>query len=64
MIQFVKKAIVKGLDSYHKKYIATNSVDPVYHVCFGGMAFSYLVALPEELRHLEHQKQADHQQHS
>ncbi|KAF7134875.1 hypothetical protein RHSIM_Rhsim08G0249700 [Rhododendron simsii] len=56
-IDFVKNAVKKGLDNYHAKYIQTSSIDPLYHVCFGGMIFSYLVALPEERRHLEHQQQ-------
>nr|GMC47649.1 Protein phosphatase methylesterase [Ipomoea batatas]GMC50034.1 Protein phosphatase methylesterase [Ipomoea batatas]GMC51971.1 Protein phosphatase methylesterase [Ipomoea batatas]GMC53916.1 Protein phosphatase methylesterase [Ipomoea batatas] len=53
-----ENAFKRGLDNYHAKYIETNSIDPLYHVCFGGMAFSYLVALPEERRHLEHQQHA------
>ncbi|THU47656.1 hypothetical protein C4D60_Mb09t17920 [Musa balbisiana] len=36
----------------------TSSIQPLYHVCFVGMIFSYLVALPEERRHLEHQQHA------
>ncbi|KAK4759828.1 hypothetical protein SAY87_022959 [Trapa incisa] len=55
---YVKKSIQRGLDNYHAKYIQTSSVDPLFHVCFGGMVFSYLVALPEERRHLEHQQHA------
>ncbi|CAI0558009.1 unnamed protein product [Linum tenue] len=57
-LDFVKKSVQKGLDNYHAKYIQTSSVDPLLHVCFGGMVFSYLVALPEERRHLEHQQHA------
>ncbi|KAL6966615.1 hypothetical protein U1Q18_032397 [Sarracenia purpurea var. burkii] len=57
-IDYAKNAIKRGLDNYHKKYILTSSVEPLYHVCFGGMIFSYLVALPEERRHLEHQQHA------
>ncbi|GAB2219996.1 hypothetical protein Droror1_Dr00007637 [Drosera rotundifolia] len=53
---YPKGLIEKGLDDYHAKYIQTSSIDPLYHVCFGGMIFSYLVNLPEERRHLEHQK--------
>ncbi|KAF9613329.1 hypothetical protein IFM89_006839 [Coptis chinensis] len=60
-IEKVKEAINKGMDNYHKKYILTSSPDPIYHVCFGGMIFSYLVALPEERRHLAHaQEHAAH----
>ncbi|XP_047317961.1 uncharacterized protein LOC124921356 [Impatiens glandulifera] len=56
-----KNVIKKGLDNYHAKYIMTDSIDPLYHVCFGGMLFSYLVVLPEERRHLEHAKEhGDH----
>ncbi|KAF9611265.1 hypothetical protein IFM89_028335 [Coptis chinensis] len=50
-----------GEYNYHKKYILTGSPDPIFHVCFGGMIFSYLVALPEERRHLAHaQEHAAH----
>ncbi|KAI4377210.1 hypothetical protein MLD38_014877 [Melastoma candidum] len=63
-VGYIKKAFEKGLDRYHAKYIQTSSVDPLYHVCFGGMALSYLLALPEERRHLEHQQHAkDHSSH-
>ncbi|CAN1808210.1 hypothetical protein LINPERHAP1_LOCUS25322 [Linum perenne] len=57
-LDYLKKSVQKGLDNYNAKYIQTSSIDPLYHVCFGGMAFSYLVALPEERRHLEHQQHA------
>lgn len=57
-IDYVKKSIQRGLDNYHAKYIQTSSVEPLFHVCYGGMIFSYLVALPEERRHLEHQQHA------
>ncbi|KAK4754917.1 hypothetical protein SAY87_008674 [Trapa incisa] len=57
-LDYVKKSIQRGLDNYNEKYIQTGSVDPLLHVCFGGMIFSYLVALPEERRHLEHQQHA------
>ncbi|XP_076955142.1 uncharacterized protein LOC143629878 [Bidens hawaiensis] len=53
-----KNFIQRSLDNYHAKYIQTDSIVPLYHVCFGGMIFSYLVALPEERRHLEHQQHA------
>ncbi|CAM8962972.1 unnamed protein product [Rhodiola kirilowii] len=56
-IDYVKSSIERGLDNYHAKYIQTSSIDPLLHVCFGGMALSYLIALPEERRHLEHAKQ-------
>ncbi|KAJ8447568.1 hypothetical protein Cgig2_031181 [Carnegiea gigantea] len=56
-LRFIKDAIERGLDAYHKKYIMTNSFQPVYHVCFGGMILSYLVHLPEARRHLEHEEQ-------
>ncbi|KAF5190928.1 Fiber protein fb15 [Thalictrum thalictroides] len=57
-ISKAKEVVGKGLDNYHKKYILTSSPDPLFHVCFGGMIFSYLVALPEERRHLAHQQHA------
>lgn len=60
-IDYIKKSISKAMDNYNAKYIQTSSIDPVYHVCFGGMIFSYLVALPEERRHLEHQQHAKEQ---
>lgn len=55
---YIKDALNRGLDNYHKKYILTSSIDPLFHVCFGGMALSYLMALPEERRHLEHKLHA------
>ncbi|KAJ4833182.1 hypothetical protein Tsubulata_016053 [Turnera subulata] len=55
---YVKSSLQKAYDNYHAKYIETDSVDPLLHVCVGGMIFSYLVALPEERRHLEHQQHA------
>uniref|UniRef100_M1CSZ5 Fiber protein Fb15 n=1 Tax=Solanum tuberosum TaxID=4113 RepID=M1CSZ5_SOLTU len=64
MFSFLGRFIAKRLDNYHTRYIVTSSIHPIYHVCFGGMAFSYLVALPEELRHLEHKKhQESHGKH-
>ncbi|KAA3485974.1 ATP synthase subunit f, mitochondrial [Gossypium australe] len=56
---YLKKSVQRGLDNYHAKYIETDSIEPLYHVCFGGMIFSYLVALPNERRHLEHKKHAE-----
>ncbi|CAN6552074.1 unnamed protein product [Malus baccata var. baccata] len=62
-VDYAKKAVQRSLDNYHAKYIQTSSVDPLLHVCFGGMIFSYLVALPEERRHLEHAKHAKEHGH-
>ncbi|GMN62746.1 hypothetical protein TIFTF001_031825 [Ficus carica] len=62
-IEYAKEAVQRGLDNYHAKYIQTSSIDPLYHICFGGMIFSYLVALPEERRHLEHQQHAKEHGH-
>ena len=53
----IKKTADSAVDRYIEKYIETSSVEPLFHVCIGGMIFSYLVALPEERRHLEHQQQ-------
>uniref|UniRef100_A0A453NKB3 Fiber protein Fb15 n=4 Tax=Triticinae TaxID=1648030 RepID=A0A453NKB3_AEGTS len=50
----VKKSTDQAVDRYIEKYIETSSADPLFHICFGGMAFSYLVGLPQERRHLEH----------
>ncbi|XP_050260566.1 uncharacterized protein LOC126705556 [Quercus robur] len=55
---YLKNAFQRWLDNYHAKYIQTSSVEPLFHVCYGGMIFSYLVALPEERRHLKHQEHA------
>ncbi|KAG6736920.1 hypothetical protein POTOM_060133 [Populus tomentosa] len=55
-LDYVKKSTQRGMDNYHAKYIETSSVDPVYHVCFGGIVLSYFLALPEERGHLEHQQ--------
>lgn len=62
-MNYVKQTVQRGLDNYQAKYIQTSSFDPVYHVCIGGMIFSYLVALPEERRHLEHQQHAKEHGH-
>ncbi|KAK1268462.1 hypothetical protein QJS04_geneDACA013957 [Acorus gramineus] len=48
----------RWFDNYQAKYIKTSSVEPLFHLCLGGMAFSYLIALPEERRHLEHAQHA------
>jgi hypothetical protein len=50
----VKKSADQAVDRYIEKYIETNSPEPLFHLCFGGMAFSYLVNLPQERRHLAH----------
>ncbi|KAK2965481.1 hypothetical protein RJ640_008275 [Escallonia rubra] len=57
-IDYVKSSFKRGLDNYHAKHIQTDSIQPLYHVCFGGLIFSYLAALPEERRHLEHAQHA------
>ncbi|XP_065850822.1 uncharacterized protein [Euphorbia lathyris] len=59
-IDYLKKSVERGLENYRAKYIETDSITPLYHVCFGGMIFSYLVALPEERRHLEHKQHEGH----
>lgn len=59
-VDYLKNSVKRGLDNYHAKYIQTSSVEPVYHICVGGMIFSYLLALPEERRHLEHKQQGGH----
>ncbi|KAL0319536.1 UNVERIFIED_CONTAM: hypothetical protein Sangu_2109800 [Sesamum angustifolium] len=38
-IDNLKNSVKRGLDNYHAKYIETSSVDPLYHICFGGMIF-------------------------
>ncbi|KAH7674693.1 hypothetical protein IHE45_08G090700 [Dioscorea alata] len=53
----IKKSADQAVDRYIDKYIETSSVEPLFHVCIGGMIFSYFVALPHERRHLEHQQQ-------
>ncbi|BAT80124.1 hypothetical protein VIGAN_02309600 [Vigna angularis var. angularis] len=62
-LNYIKRAIQRGMGNYHAKYIETDSPDPIFHVCFGGMIFSYLVALPHERRHLEHAQQHAQQNH-
>ncbi|KAF6155462.1 hypothetical protein GIB67_019988 [Kingdonia uniflora] len=51
---YMKQSVSRGLDNYHRKYIITSSQKSIFHIFFGGMIFSYLVALPEDHRHLEH----------
>lgn len=53
----IKKTTDQAADTYIDKYIETSSSMPLYHVCIGGMILSYLLALPHERRHLEHQQQ-------
>ncbi|KAK9099762.1 hypothetical protein Scep_023192 [Stephania cephalantha] len=53
-ISYVKEAVSRGMDNYHRKYILTSSPEPLFHLCYGGLIFCYLVALPEERRHLKH----------
>ncbi|KAG2398576.1 hypothetical protein LR48_Vigan04g005700 [Vigna angularis] len=62
-LNYIKRAIQRGMGNYHAKYIETDSPDPIFHVCFGGMIFSYLVALPHERRHLERAQQHAQQNH-
>ncbi|CAL0306997.1 unnamed protein product [Lupinus luteus] len=64
VIRMMKKVMNRGLESYNVNFIQSNSGEPMYHVCFGGMAFSYLVALPHELRHIEHEKHAKEHQNN
>ncbi|KAH7688031.1 hypothetical protein IHE45_03G005400 [Dioscorea alata] len=59
-LENIKKSADQAVDRYIEKYIETSSVEPLFHVCIGGMIFSYLVALPHERRHLEHQQQHGH----
>ncbi|XP_078162640.1 ATP-dependent RNA helicase [Carex rostrata] len=54
----VKKGADKAVDRYIEKYIETGSADPLFHVCFGGMIFSYLINLPHERRHLAHHEES------
>lgn len=60
---YIKSSIKRGLDNYCEKYIETSSPEPIFHVCYGGMIFSYLVALPNERRHLEHKQHAAESHH-
>ncbi|KAJ0806382.1 hypothetical protein HanPI659440_Chr02g0088841 [Helianthus annuus] len=39
-----KNFIQRALDNYHAKYIQTDSIVPLYHVCFGGMVVVEVVA--------------------
>ncbi|KAK4736288.1 hypothetical protein R3W88_010549 [Solanum pinnatisectum] len=40
-VGYPKSVVKRGLDNYYAKYIQTSSVNLIYHVCFGGMIFSY-----------------------
>uniref|UniRef100_A0A0D9VCT9 Fiber protein Fb15 n=1 Tax=Leersia perrieri TaxID=77586 RepID=A0A0D9VCT9_9ORYZ len=57
----VKNGADQAIDRYIEKYIETSSPEPLFHVCFGLMAFSYLVNLPEERRHLAHLEELERQ---
>ncbi|CAN6919290.1 unnamed protein product [Brassica oleracea var. botrytis] len=52
-MESVKTYVMKGLDNYNDKYIQTSSLNPLLHICFGGMAFSYLLAIPHEKCYFE-----------
>ncbi|KAL5098184.1 hypothetical protein RYX36_002511 [Vicia faba] len=56
---YIKDSVKRGLDNYSEKYIETDSIQPLLHVLYGGMIFSYLVALPNERRHLAHKEHAE-----
>ncbi|XP_006646957.1 uncharacterized protein LOC102708307 [Oryza brachyantha] len=57
----VKKSTDQAIDRYIEKYIDTSSPEPLFHVCFGIMAISYLVNLPKERRHLAHLEELERQ---
>ncbi|XP_057861308.1 uncharacterized protein LOC131069769 [Cryptomeria japonica] len=61
--QYISSTMSKAFDNYYAKYIQTSSVEPLNHIVYGGLLFSYLVALPEERRHLEHQKHSKEHGH-
>eukprot|EP01018_Ginkgo_biloba_P026546 Gb_17974 [translate_table: standard] len=61
--EFIKTRVNNALDNYNAKYIQTSSIQPLHHVLFGGIVFSYLIALPEERRHMEHEKHKKQQGH-
>ncbi|CAL5184559.1 unnamed protein product [Lathyrus oleraceus] len=56
---YLKSSVKRGLDNYSENYIETDSIKPLLHVLYGGMIFSYLVALPNERRHLAHKEHAE-----
>ncbi|KAH0941062.1 hypothetical protein HID58_000699, partial [Brassica napus] len=41
-------AYIKSTYSMESVKTYTSSVNPLLHICFGGMAFSYLLAIPHE----------------
>ncbi|KAK9106143.1 hypothetical protein Scep_022987 [Stephania cephalantha] len=53
-IEFLFLTKEEIMDKYKCKYILNSSPDPLFHICYGGLVFSHLVALPEERRHLKH----------
>jgi hypothetical protein len=55
----VKKSTDQAIDRYIDNYIETSSPQPLFHVCFGGMAFFYLVNLPWERAHLAHLEEVE-----
>ncbi|KAI5070672.1 hypothetical protein GOP47_0015015, partial [Adiantum capillus-veneris] len=55
------KAVHEFLEDYKRKYIETSSIKPLHHVLIGVGVISYLLALPQERRHLAHiEEQAKH----
>ncbi|BAS77251.1 uncharacterized protein [Oryza sativa Japonica Group] len=57
----VKKSSDQAVDRYIDKYIETSSPEPLFHVIYGLMAFSYLINLPKERRHLAHLEELERQ---
>ncbi|CAK8531889.1 unnamed protein product [Lathyrus sativus] len=56
MAMALRRFVMRGLDSYRKKYIEKDSIQPLYHVLYGGMISSYLIALPYERRRLGYEE--------
>ncbi|MCO5574553.1 hypothetical protein L7F22_028341 [Adiantum nelumboides] len=57
----VTKTVHDFIEDYKRKYIETSSIQPLYHVLIGVGVFSYLIALPQERRHLAHiEEEAKH----
>ncbi|GLJ20789.1 hypothetical protein SUGI_0379060 [Cryptomeria japonica] len=55
---YIRERLYQAMEEYHAKYIQTSSIKPFNHAVYTLTAISYLVALPEERRHLEHQQHA------
>ena len=57
-LELLKSQFHKVMDAYGKRYFATNSAMPFWHVVYGGTLFSYICVWPTEYKHYKHKEEA------